>query len=350
MGKDMYPYRVFVSYSHEDRKAAERVVLHLDRSGLRPIWDEELLWGPSFTEQIKNAIAHAHAFIPLVTRASSKRPWVHQEIGYAAGREVPVLPLVIGELPRGMIQQLQALQLRPDLADLAKRLDARRIERMILLAQQESHATFECAAEPEQRARMLAETAMSILTLGKYGRVRQAGALTSFCLPDQPPGNQIWDLREGKIHRSLYYRGLLREERRTLEQHAREGGCDLIISPSIDFSNNGPCVRKVRLTTLLEFIESMTDDKCRVVIRPLVTAQNLLIVGDWFMAESISPQPTVGYLQTICTRHAPTVLNRMTEFDTEFEQRLHQFAPRGVSSRQRAVALLKRTIRRIRSC
>jgi len=188
MSKNIYPYRVFVSYLREDRKAAERVVEHLKRSGLRPFWDEDLLWGPSFTEQIKNAIAYAHAFIPLVTKVSSKGPWVHQEIGYAEGKHVPLLPVAIGELEMGMIQQLQAVQLSPDLADLALRLDAKRIERVILQAQDESHATCSCTEEPEPRAKMLGETAKSILMLVLLCQLR----VSARCHPRYSLKNEVF--------------------------------------------------------------------------------------------------------------------------------------------------------------
>jgi len=78
----MKSYRVFISYSHEDLDVAERIVRVLEENGLVPMWDKEFLWGHGFPEQIKNFIAHAHVFTPLITESSSQRGWVHQEIGY----------------------------------------------------------------------------------------------------------------------------------------------------------------------------------------------------------------------------------------------------------------------------
>lgn len=334
----MYPYRVFVSYSREDHEIARRIVSHLETIELRPMWDANLTWG-RFAEQIKDGISFAHAFLPLLTESSTKRPWVHQEIGYAVALNVPVLPLAIGQLPLGMIQGLHALGLNPDLHDLEKQLSAAEMERVIGPAQKGSFATFDCAELPEDRATMLAGYANRVIALGEHGRVRQRGALSSFCLPDKPLTHPIWDEREGDTKRSDYYRKLQRAERRSLEQHARESGCDLIINPHLTLKHSGPRGRKARLQTLAEFLEGMPDEKVRVAVSRNIRG-NLLIVGDWFAAESLSARPGVGYFQTVCTRHAPTVLDRIERFDEEFEYLLKTSDLGNASSRLGAIEVI----------
>ena len=88
----MNSFRVFVSYSHEDKALAKTAVTRLESLGFHVLWDQRFNPGRSFTEAIKTRIACSHLFLPLLTANSVSRSWVHQEIGYAMGMEVPVLP------------------------------------------------------------------------------------------------------------------------------------------------------------------------------------------------------------------------------------------------------------------
>ena len=72
--------RVFVSYSHKDRSLAEELVAALEGAGADPLWDEDIPPGSEFSEKIQAFLAHSHLFVPLLTRSSASRPWVHQEI------------------------------------------------------------------------------------------------------------------------------------------------------------------------------------------------------------------------------------------------------------------------------
>jgi hypothetical protein len=342
----MDPYRIFISYSHEDRDIAERVAAQLAGLGFRPMWDKDLLPGVSFTDQIKRGIAYAHVFLPVLTEASSKRPWVHQEIGYAMGLDIPVLPLAVGKLPGEMIQQLQAVNVSPHLDDLANRLTAKVLKDLMSYARVASRASFQCGDLPEQRAEMLAQYAKRVLEFGAAGRVRQSGGFSSFCLPNKNADHPDWARREGGSSRSAAYRKLLREERRMLEQHAREAGCDLIID-LFSYKDQESGARKARLKTLVQFLESMSEGKVRVVIRPTTETGNLLIVGDWFVAESKtrSRDPEAAFVQTILTTHAPTVLDRAREFDELFEELLTEEGLPGNASRVVAIERINAELR-----
>lgn len=129
--------------------------------------------------------------------------------------------------------------------------------------------------------------------------------------------HSIWKERDGNQLRSDYYHSLQREERLALERHARASGCKLIIFPSIEFTKLGPCVKRTRLSTLIEFLEKMPDDKVEVAISDCDTKGNLTIIGDWFLAESMLPGPG-GYRQTIFKWHAPTVFEQIRQFDQQF--------------------------------
>jgi hypothetical protein len=68
----------------------------LGTNGFDPMWDEYFAFGHGFHDQIRNFVAHAHVFLPVLTATSDQRKWVHQEIGYAMTLNVPVLPVAVG--------------------------------------------------------------------------------------------------------------------------------------------------------------------------------------------------------------------------------------------------------------
>lgn len=358
----MHSFRVFISYSHEDRKLALQVNDVLRGMGLGPVWDKDIRPGTPFSDAIKGLIANAHLFMPLITENSQSRPWVHQETGYAMAINIPVLPVAFGNLPGEMISQLQAISVRLksadelDQADLAEQLTTINIESLVLSPSGKSVAIVEVADYPEERTEMMARYANRVAELRSYAHLRQRGALSSFSIPNRVLSDPIWKLREGSSPRSQFYRNLQRNERIALEQHARREGCSLMLNPEIDMSKmskGGPVLMRARLSTLLEFLESMTDDKARVVIRRRtqeidiggwVHRGNLTIVGDWFFAESQAVRRGQEYRQTVFNWHAPTVLKELRKFDEEFDEfyRLSGLDP--MSSRKAAIAKIEEVI------
>ncbi|MFW6437959.1 MAG: toll/interleukin-1 receptor domain-containing protein [Armatimonadota bacterium] len=53
-----HPFRIFISYSHEDIDKAERVHQIIEEMGLEPLWDDHIRPGMPFTDQVKGMIAH----------------------------------------------------------------------------------------------------------------------------------------------------------------------------------------------------------------------------------------------------------------------------------------------------
>ncbi len=93
--------RVFISYSHKDKDLARKVAKALDDNNIVPLWDEDLIPGSGFHEQIKDYISQSHIIMPILTELSSERIWVHQEIGYAMALHIPVLPLTTQDIIPG---------------------------------------------------------------------------------------------------------------------------------------------------------------------------------------------------------------------------------------------------------
>jgi hypothetical protein len=338
----MTNYRIFISYSHEDQKIAENVVALLEQFKLTPMWDRKFAFGAGFPEDIKRFIAHAHIFLPIITQSASKRGWVHQEIGYAMALNVPVLPIAVDALPGGMIQQLHAVRTDKKLIKLKKHLSREVFDKLIKRFQDSQLAKYQSADLTEDRATLLKQYSNDILNMGYAGCVRQRGALSSFHIPDKIIRDRIWEQRYGEIKKSEHHCRLQRDERLVMEKHAREKGCKLIINPTISYGIYGPSARAVRIQTLIEFLESMPNEKAKIAINTKIQdEENLIIVGDWFSAESVSGTIGRGYRQTIFTRHAPSMEIKIGLFEQEFKSLLEDNKWNEETSRVQAIQELK---------
>jgi hypothetical protein len=343
-------YRVFISYSHEDRELVEELVTLLDEMGLYPMWDKNFAFGSGFHDQIKLFIAHAHVFLPVITNASSSRGWVHQEIGYAMALNIPVLPLAKGVLPGEMIQGLQAIQFNSSIGEIKDLLSKEVFDNLVNQYTDSKFALHQCADLTEDRAIMMAAYANRILSLRSYGFVRQKGALSSFNIPDKIITHPVWKQRYGNINRGPFHCRMQREERLALEKHARTVGCRLIIDPYISYELFGTEARLVRLQTLLDFLESMPDDKAQVAVNShMNTEESVTILGDWFAAESISSTMGQGYRQTIFNHHAPSMQIKIELFDQEFDELIEGLGWDAASSRQEAASLIRNLMTEIKN-
>jgi len=326
-------YRVFISYSHvdEDETAADKIAKALQDNGLIPVRDKGFAYGWGFHEQIRAFIAHAHVFLPFITEYSTKRNWVQQEIGFAMALNVPVLPLVKSTLPEGMPSLLHALEYSEDDEELKAKLSAETIQNLVARCRDAGLAPYNCAELAEDRAILMTQYANEVRDLGFQGRVRQRGGLSSLHIPNSNLSDSIWKERYGNERRSRFHCRELRREHVALSYHARTAGFRLIINPEFRYRKFGDHARKLRLQTLIEYLEPLTEDnqhengkwKYAVVFDPdLSSTESTTIVGDWFSAESVSRKEDEGYRQTIFTRHAPSMRCRIALFDLEFNDLL----------------------------
>jgi len=314
------PYRVFISYSHKDEWIVRRIAGVLEDQGLEVMWDRNFAYGSGFHEQIRLFIAHSDVFLPVITKQSSMRGWVHQEIGYAFSQNIPVLPLAIKQLPDAMMRELHAIVLPKKRSKLKKELNYLAIENLVRNYQNPANATFQCAALTEDRALMLTRYANDVRGMGKSDLVRQKGGLSSFHIPDEVITDKIWKDRYGQMHQTYFHCRSLREERLALENHAFSSGCRLIINPELDYKKYGTLARVLRLSWFLKFLHSPAGMNTAVALdTSLDKNYSLTLVGDWFSAESTSAGLGQGFRQTIFTRHAPSIRGRIDLFDQEFE-------------------------------
>ena len=359
--EDERKFRVFLSYSHQDVDLVRVLDQILRKNGFDPMWDKHFAFGQGFHEQIRKFIAHAHLFIPVLTAAADQRKWVHQEIGYAMAMNVPVLPVAVSTpereaLPGEMIQHLHAIRIvlggsriNPDDHErLEQLLAAGGIERLIKRSVEPDRVLFTCADFHENRAAMLAQYSDDVQALGRSGLVRQKGALSSFHIPSNTINHRVWRDRYGGKDRGEEHCRLQLRERMALTLHANEIGCRLIIDPYLTYDQWGERARRVRLKSLWDFLSDMPDEKCQVAISPaLGHGTNCTYVGNWFAAETTTAILGKGYFQTIFTRHAPSVTERIANFDGEFEELLAEAGVGPEQSRRQAMDLLAREIEKI---
>lgn len=359
-------YRVFVSYARDDRVKAQRVSKHLRGAGVQPCSDADIPGGARFDDEIRKLISHCHLFVSLLTRTSQKSAWVLQELGYALGLGIPVLPLTLAPqaLPKGMADRIQARSVKPNLSNLAEELSAERIEELVDARRPVLAGTYECAEGLGARTRMLVAYAKELRGAKWPARVRQRVAFSSFSIPRCSPDDPRWAAREGNERRSREERELLREERETMEALARRSGCDLILDPWVSIAIDGKAVGStlkherratfVRLQELVAFVRSMPAAKLRIALTPGRVDESTVILGDWMAASAVVPHyKQDGYRKTLFTRHAPTIVVSTSEFERRLAEGVeamrarHPGRPRA-TSQELAVLELEAMIERLR--
>ena len=245
---DEKTYRIFISYSHDDSDLADKIVAVLRKNGLQPMLDKSFSISSGFHDQIKNYIAHAHVFMPIITHNSSF--WVHQEIGYAKALDIPVVPVSFEQDPGQMISDRQAVQWdnSPDWIEKNKdKLSFDEFAKVVLESQQDTRPLYECAGLQEQRTDTIVKYANKVIALGGQGHVRQKGALSSFHIPNEHINHPVWRERYGEIEVSQLRRQLQWKERIVLQKHAEACGCSLIIDPTLTYGKYGRQARASRL-------------------------------------------------------------------------------------------------------
>ena len=343
MKEESYSYRIFVCYARDDRAIADSLIEKLEnleastgKTYLDVYWDGIISAGTPFSDVIKDYIAQSHIFIALITSKSIDRAWVHQEAGYAVAKEIPVLVMKVSDKVAndaqkdnkdqelGMLASLQSIQMNEDFEGLENALSPQVLEGLVLPSSPLPPSLIDFAEWPEKRTELLVKYATRELRLRNHGVVRQKATFSSFHLPEFTKPSEKWDEQDSETEkkRSGYYRYLLSEERRVLEQHALVKGCKLIIAPLIDYHFIGPPAVKARRRELVDFLESFeskTSEDLEVVISTASIGSNITIIGDWFSA--VSHKPTRGgFRHTMFDFHPLRVKDQIREFDVEFKR------------------------------
>jgi len=333
--------RVFISYSSEDQDLVEILVKILKEGGMKVLWRDNLRTGNKFGEELKVYIEHAHVFMPVLTKSSSSRGWVHQEIGYAIGLHIPVFPVTTEEIePEQMLKQFQATKLSNDQAILKKQLDIREFKDLIEI--KPKSAKYERAARVGERARMLESYSQKVSLMKEFGLIRQKGGLSSFHIPGEWIGHRDWMDRYYPESKSDDHKELQRSERLALQKHADQAGCRLIINPAYAINGRDNLAAITRINTLIRFLNSMSESLIVIAIQNTETnIESLTMVGDWFLAESVSFKKGDGFTSTFFTRNATEISKRIKDFDDELNELLEKRGWTAENSRVKAIEELK---------
>lgn len=82
------------------------------------IADRDAPLGEPLPEEIRKAIEESELFLVFLTNNSKKSPWVNQEIGYALGRRIPVIPLKKGRMKvKGLIESAKYVKMQTNPLD-----------------------------------------------------------------------------------------------------------------------------------------------------------------------------------------------------------------------------------------
>lgn len=351
IGNTVHKIRIFISYSHHDKNLVVELDKILRDNELEPLWTEKLSGGSGFDEQIKMFIENAHVFMPVITKKSSIRGWVHQEIGFAMALHIPVFPVTTEDLtPGGMLQMIQTTKLDMNHPEQVKsKLDLKVFEALLL--HENKSPLWELAQFEEERAVKMREYSTKANKPDYLGMVRQKGGLSSFHIPDIYIWQEQWESRYFPDKKSPYHKKVQREERKALESHASGAGCKLIVNTSYVISKERSKTSIIsRINALIEFLESGAGKKAIIAFQGKSSIhESITIVGDLFLAESTTFKNQEGFTNTFFTRNASEITRRIKDFDDEMNDLLNEKGWSPENSREKAIEELKKILNKFKT-
>ena len=132
--------RVFLSYAAGDDELARRIAQGLQREGFEVWWDEIILPGDNWADEVAHALKNSQAMVVLLTPAGLQSKWVQREIEFALVNEsfrrrlIPVLvgderhisleaiPWILRRLP--MVRLSGASEVEAKVSEIARALSA----------------------------------------------------------------------------------------------------------------------------------------------------------------------------------------------------------------------------------
>ena len=121
-------YVFFISHSTEDLKADVGEICEILETCKIPsfVADRDAPLGNPLPEEIKKAIEESELFLVFLTKKSRSSAWVNQEIGYALGKEIPIIPLKKGRIKvKGLIESARYVLMKENPLDTVKEIFSR---------------------------------------------------------------------------------------------------------------------------------------------------------------------------------------------------------------------------------
>lgn len=93
------PRHVFISYAREDAAAADRIAKALEERGLAVWIDREGILSGSWKDRVMHGLKGARAVVMLMSSHSFESGPVKKELAFAAGKGVPIIPVMLRDMP-----------------------------------------------------------------------------------------------------------------------------------------------------------------------------------------------------------------------------------------------------------
>jgi hypothetical protein len=90
--------RVFISYAQADRDYAEDLMRVLEAKGIDVWIDKKIEAGSDWDAEIQNAMRKVSALVLILSSHSLESQYVNYEIGSAIAADIPVIPVLVGDV------------------------------------------------------------------------------------------------------------------------------------------------------------------------------------------------------------------------------------------------------------
>jgi len=110
--------RVFLSYSHKDKKLAGEIKKRLEHHGFEVfLAHEDIEPSREWQEEIIHNLKGCDIFIPIVSENFKESKWCDQESGFAFAEGKYIIPINVNFVPYGFIGKYQALKIDESISD-----------------------------------------------------------------------------------------------------------------------------------------------------------------------------------------------------------------------------------------
>lgn len=103
-------FRLFLSHLSEEKLHVSKLKIELERWGIDAfVAHEDIEPSLKWQDEIELGLRSMHALVALISPKFHESKWTDQEIGWALGREVLVLPVRLGKDPYGFFGKFQGI-------------------------------------------------------------------------------------------------------------------------------------------------------------------------------------------------------------------------------------------------
>jgi len=309
--------KIFLSYSTREVVLARLIAHIFEENGVKCFLAErDLSTGSQFDSEISKQIRQSNLLLVLWSSDSAQSSWVNQEVGIAAGLEVPVWPVAIEKIPiQGAIFRNQGIYLSgyedpyTQIAKLAQEIKSTPSPIRNNFKPAIDQFIVGKVKRTEQIVELLKEEFPKIKTTGAY-TLRIQAAFSCFAISN--------DLRYrvGSFHSQEYY-DLLVKELESVKRVIKKGSLKAILWPRFPYEDRS---MRVRFENLINFLETNKDyDRVRFVIGGYERG-NRYILDSNVLVEGRKAPEAPGYALTTYSYHKPTILSAISSFDKRFDE------------------------------